>query len=140
MDDNISLVVLVTGWRNMSDMSIMNEELQTVIDQEMKDQQLSPSQVLLVEGGAKGADNLARQWAKEHGWRVHTEIAEWAKYGPAAGPIRNRKMIREFQPHVAFAFIHPTSTGTKGCFGMLKDLSDEPNSPLQRLVRINLPN
>lgn len=47
---------------------------------------------LVIEGGATGADFCGRQWAKLRGIPVHTEKADWAKHGRAAGPIRNSKM------------------------------------------------
>lgn len=47
---------------------------------------------LVIEGGATGADFCGRQWAKVRGIPVHTEKADWAKHGKAAGPIRNEKM------------------------------------------------
>lgn len=52
----------------------------------------------LIEGGAAGVDRLARAWAQERGIDVITVDAEWRKCGRAAGPRRNRAMIREHAP------------------------------------------
>ena len=61
--------------------------------------------VLFVQGGAKGADTYARRWCRVNGYGCKTERADWDKYGDAAGPIRNRKMIKKYQPHYVIAFI-----------------------------------
>ncbi len=40
----------------------------------------------------------ARLWAQQHGIPVVTVEAEWDKYGRAAGPMRNRRMLRDHAP------------------------------------------
>ena len=52
----------------------------------------------VVEGGARGVDELARRWAEERNVAVVSVLAEWDKYGRAAGPIRNRRMLRDHAP------------------------------------------
>src|SRR5258707_10540748 len=64
----------------------------------------------LMQGGARGADALAKRWAGKHPEIVQWEYkAEWNKYGKAAGPIRNRRML-EWLPDLVVAF--PGDTGT----------------------------
>jgi len=46
----------------------------------------------VVSGGAEGADRLGEQYAIENNIPLKIFPAEWSKYGPAAGPIRNRQM------------------------------------------------
>jgi hypothetical protein len=65
---------------------------------------------VLIEGGARGADRLAREWAKAHGVTVETYEAEWQRYGRGAGPIRNDTMIRDGDPDLVVAF--PGGSGT----------------------------
>lgn len=50
-------------------------------------------QVVVVHGGAKGADALADKVAKKHGWNVEVFPADWDKHGKVAGPIRNQEMV-----------------------------------------------
>lgn len=64
----------------------------------------------IVEGGARGADSLARQWARQNNVRVRTFPADWKKYGRSAGPIRNRQMLTEARPHRVVVF--PGGRGT----------------------------
>jgi YspA, cpYpsA-related SLOG family len=60
--------------------------------------------IVVCEGGARGADTLAKKAAHELGIHVFECDAVWARYGHSAGPIRNRVMLRLFEPHVVLAF------------------------------------
>lgn len=64
----------------------------------------------VVHGGAKGADGLAADWAVVHGIPVLAVHANWKKYGRAAGPIRNAKMLRDYPPGMVITF--PGGRGT----------------------------
>jgi hypothetical protein len=63
----------------------------------------------LIEGGAGGADTLARRWAQEAGVALLTFPADWG-LGKKAGPLRNQIMIDEGKPDLVVAF--PGNTGT----------------------------
>ena len=65
---------------------------------------------LIIEGGAAGADRLARQWAEENGIPVQTFQADWKAHGKAAGPLRNEQMLRDGRPDGVIAF--PGGRGT----------------------------
>lgn len=65
---------------------------------------------LIIEGGAKGADRLAREWAIANNIPCVTEEANWAMDGAAAGPIRNAAMLHKHNPEGAVAF--PGGRGT----------------------------
>lgn len=48
---------------------------------------------VLLQGGAPGADRLAKLWAK---YRAVPDVefkADWTQHGMAAGPIRNQQML-----------------------------------------------
>jgi hypothetical protein len=80
-----------------------------------------PPDTVIVEGGARGADLLARTAALDTGLNVIEIPANWRKYGPSAGPIRNRQML-DLAPGLVIAF-HPNveeSKGTKDCVGQAK--------------------
>ncbi len=64
----------------------------------------------LIQGGAKGADALAAQWAYERGIPVSTFAANWDKDGKAAGPIRNQRMLEQGVPDLVVAFAGGTGT------------------------------
>ena len=70
----------------------------------------------IIHGTASGADLLAGEVAKEMGLIVQEYPAHWARYGRAAGPIRNRLMLDQV-PDLVLAF-HDNinaSKGTKDC-------------------------
>jgi len=74
-----------------------------------------PSDTIIVEGEAEGADLLARSVAEELGFHVEPYPANWTQYGRAAGPIRNKQMLDEGQPHLVIYFHDDLakSTGTR---------------------------
>jgi hypothetical protein len=72
----------------------------------------------VVHGGANGADKLSGKAAKELGFVVRKHKAEWKKYGKAAGPIRNQKMLDEEDPNVVIAF-HSNLKRSKGTKDMV---------------------
>ena len=76
--------VIICGGRDFRDAKFMYAALITVLKEGDT----------IIEGGAKGADRIARLLAWiVFGLRVETFRAEWAKYGRAAGPIRNAEML-----------------------------------------------
>lgn len=76
----------------------------------------------VIHGDAPGADKLAARIAKRWGARVIPEPADWDRYGKAAGPIRNRKMLELHNPDVVYAF---RSTGkSNGTDNMVEQARD----------------
>ena len=75
------------------------------------------SEIELVGGGAKGADALGKQFAREHGIPYKEFPADWGTYHNAAGPIRNRQMaqyaIKGKGSGILIAFWDGRSRGTK---------------------------
>jgi hypothetical protein len=65
----------------------------------------------IIEGGATGADALARAWAAERGVRCVTVPADWT-LGRRAGPLRNATMVA-MRPDGVVAF--PGGRGTADC-------------------------
>lgn len=73
----------------------------------------------IIEGGARGADRLARMWAEAHAAFVgdggpegmlvpivhQAYEADWVTHSLGAGPIRNRKMLEEENPTGVLAFV-----------------------------------
>lgn len=49
--------------------------------------------IVIIQGGANGADRLAAQAAMELGLTCETWPADWTRYGRGAGPIRNQAML-----------------------------------------------
>ena len=94
--------VLVCGGRNYSDHARVRAVLSKLHD--------ANGIEVLIEGGANGADRLARQWADAFGVSVETYEADWENQGSFAGPARNTRMLNEGQPDLVVAF--PGGRGT----------------------------
>jgi hypothetical protein len=97
--------VLVCGSRKWGDWKTLESMLSTL-----------PDGTHIIEGGAQGADTMARQFAIGRKW-PYTEVkADWKKYGPSAGPIRNRvmlDMLDKTADKVMAFFASTDSPGTK---------------------------
>lgn len=63
-----------------------------------------------VTGEYVGVDYWANQWARAHGIKAKRYHAQWQKFGKAAGPIRNKKMLAEECPDAVVSF--PGGPGT----------------------------
>lgn len=64
----------------------------------------------VAHGGASGADSEAGEWAGRMMKSVHVFKANWKRDGRAAGPIRNQRMLDQFNPDAVVAF--PGGRGT----------------------------
>jgi hypothetical protein len=80
--------------------------------------------LVLIEGCAPGADHCAEVWAQQRELSPHEHFpANWSEQGKAAGPIRNRQMLREGKPDLVLAFHDDivNSKGTKDMVSIAKD-------------------
>jgi hypothetical protein len=84
---------------------------------------------MIIEGEARGADRLARMAAEAHGYTVERYPADWSAYHRAAGPIRNRQMLREGRPHLILAF-HDHIAESKGTADMIEQAMRAHRRPL----------
>jgi len=87
------------------------------------------SRFVLINGGARGADALAKEWGeRKPGVIVDTYYADWKKHGKAAGPIRNAQMLKEGQPNAVVAF-----PGGKGTTHMIQ-IAEKAGVPVLRVT------
>lgn len=112
---NTCLRVVVCGSRTWKDSGPIRHALEQL-----------PDDTIVMHGGQVstdfrtglhfGADFIADVVAKELGLGRLVFRAEWERYGPKAGPLRNQKMLCEGQPHLVYAFRVPgISRGTDDC-------------------------
>lgn len=80
--------IIIAGSRWFTDYS----EAKKFITSSIVNFQMGESWILL-SGRCKGADQLGERFARENGWPIEEFPADWRKYGRAAGPIRNQKMV-----------------------------------------------
>ncbi len=64
---------------------------------------------LVIQGGAHGADEIAKCWAKLSNVECREVKADWKALGKSAGPIRNKQML-EMKPDRVLAL--PGGSGT----------------------------
>ena len=60
--------------------------------------------MFIIQGGARGADAAAAEFAAQSGCYGEEFAAEWEKHGRAAGPIRNQRMLDDGRPDLVVAF------------------------------------
>lgn len=102
--------VLVCGDRNWRDRLFLCEVLDTF-------HRLLGFECV-IEGEARGADSMAREWAERARVPVLPFPADWATHGKAAGPIRNGRMLAEGMPTLVLAF-HDDIEASKGTRDMV---------------------
>jgi hypothetical protein len=91
-------VVLVCGSREWEDADAIRERLRKL-----------PKDSVVIAGGARGADKLAAEIAAELGYHVAVCMAQWDRYGGAAGRRRNHAML-QLRPTLVIAY----TLGTPG--------------------------
>ena len=58
--------------------------------------------MVIVSGGARGADNLAERFAKEHLLPMIILKPDWKKHGVSAGFYRNQQIVDKADEFIAF--------------------------------------
>lgn len=100
--------ILITGGRDFNHKEIVMQALTDTIAS------FSGEEVVVVHGGAKGADTLAAECAKKLGAGVECHPADWETHGKKAGPIRNVHMVN-LGADICLAFPSQQSKGTWHC-------------------------
>ena len=112
------LIVLVSGSREYTNGEMIDSYLST-IDEEF----------MIIEGGARGADRLCREWAIANDVLYTTVEADWKKYNKAAGHIRNQAMLDMAMSlsdnTVLIAFPLKESKGTYNMIGICQNAGME---------------
>jgi hypothetical protein len=99
------LKIAVTGGRDFADRDLAYSTLDMLLDQN--------GNFTLLHGNATGLDTLAKEWALGRSIESIPFKAQWDKHGKAAGPIRNREMVREADMLIVFRGGRGTTDCTK---------------------------
>jgi len=102
--------VLVCGDRNWTNRASIYSQLQLL-------RKLHVGPITVIEGGANGADTLAKSCAWQLQMDVEEYPADWARFGKSAGPKRNQLML-DTGIHKVLAF-HPDLSKSKGTKDMV---------------------
>ena len=118
---------LIVGSRTFNDYSLLIKECDYYLS--------NYTDIVIVSGGAKGADTLAKRYAQDKGYEYIEFPAEWEKYGKSAGYIRNDEMhrfIADMSNRGVIAFWDCKSKGTAHNF----ELARKYGNPI-RIVRFS---
>lgn len=74
-------------------------------------------------GCARGVDAFVLDWAKRKHIPIMRYVADWDRFGEAAGTIRNGVMLEDFEPD--FLGVFPGGTGTTNCAKQARKLGIE---------------
>jgi hypothetical protein len=102
--------VLVCGGRSFNDAAKVNATLDRL--------HAEYRFTFLLQGGSRGADYLAKEWAVKRRIKYQVYHANWRRYKKAAGPIRNALMLADGKPDLVVAF--PGGEGTAGMVKLAK--------------------
>lgn len=102
--------LLVCGSRTWDDIDYIEDVLVSFWKQDSK--------LEIIEGGARGADLIAKQWANRMNLHVTEIKPDWNRYGLSAGPRRNKQMIN-LNPDFCLAF-HNDIDNSKGTKDMIE--------------------
>lgn len=105
--------LLVTGDRNWTESLYLFDVLSNL----RNDNPSAPVE-LVIEGGARGADQFAGIWAILGDVPLIVCPADWDRYHKAAGPIRNKLMLDLGKPNLVIGF-HSNIQQSKGTAHML---------------------
>jgi hypothetical protein len=97
------MITIIAGDRNFQDEEVLKE---AIIESRF-------GITKVISGGAKGADKLGEAWAERNDIPFEVCEAQWDKHGKSAGPIRNKKMAREFNAEACICILMPSSRGTR---------------------------
>ena len=103
------LKIIIAGSRNFNDKDFVYEKLDKILS--------NYEDIEIVEGGARGVDSLARQYAIDYKIPYKEFSAHWDAYGKAAGGIRNDQMAQYGDMLIAF---YNGSKGTKNMINAAK--------------------
>ena len=123
------LYVIVAGSRSFNDYRMLTEKLDYYFSVKIS----QGFKIHIVSGGAKGADMLAEQYAKEKGYESLVFPADWNRFGKSAGYKRNRQIhefIAKFPYRACVCFWDGTSHGTADNF----NLCNEYKTPLRKVI------
>jgi hypothetical protein len=103
--------VIICGDRNAT------ERWERVVAEYVK--ALDKNKDVVIEGGADGIDAMASRSTEMQWVTCITVRANWEAYGKQAGPMRNQRMLDDFNPDKVIAF-HGMLQKSKGTLDMLR--------------------
>ena len=89
--------VIVAGGRHYNDYYALRKFCDKVLSRKIA----SGEEVVIVSGHCYGVDLMGERYARDRKLGCEIYEAEWSRYGPAAGPRRNRQMAERADALIA---------------------------------------
>jgi hypothetical protein len=108
--------VVIAGGRDFNDFPTLCDIMDKLLIEQIK-----VNKIVVISGGARGADTLGERYARLRNFSLIKMKADWNKHKKRAGFIRNREML-----HIAngvVCFWDEKSTGTGDMVKITKDSS-----------------
>jgi hypothetical protein len=109
----------IVGSRSFNNSELAEQLIHQIIDKH----HLKLSDIIIVSGGAKGADKIAEDFATKHSLETIIFKPDWVRYGKSAGMIRNKDIISNAD--IVIAFWDGSSKGTKNSIDHAKKMSKQ---------------
>lgn len=108
--------IIVGGSRSLDDYTLVEQVLDKLTAK------LDKTRLVILSGGATGADRLGEQWCFRRLLRYEVWKAEWIKHGKKAGVLRTVAMLQDGRADGAVFFWDGKSPGTKHSIDLCKRL------------------
>lgn len=93
--------ILVSGSRGWTNRRLVYDTLRSYMAQVLL--QPGAHRFIIVHGGARGADEMAGQFANKADVSEEVHFAKWSQHGKRAGFLRNQQMVaRGAEVHISF--------------------------------------
>lgn len=89
--------VIIAGSRGFSNYKLLKEKCNEYLREKRKEYN-----IIIISGGARGADTLGEKYAQEEGFSLEVFPANWNKFGKSAGFRRNEQMAEVADALIAF--------------------------------------
>lgn len=109
-DGGFMVRVIIAGSRDFNDYALLEQKLNYAL--------AKISEIEIVSGTARGADQLGERYAREKKLSVKRFPADWNKYGKRAGYLRNGEMAA--YADACIVFWDGKSPGTKSMIDLAK--------------------
>lgn len=113
--------ILVCGSRTFDTGYVINYELDYI-------SHYYNGNVMVIHGGANGADRLGGKWAEANDKTLEVYVADWNQFGKRAGYLRNTRMLEEGRPDRVVAFVDKPLEESKGT-KMMVDIARKGGVP-----------
>jgi hypothetical protein len=89
----------IVGSRSFTDFDLFKSKIDEFIFQNV----INKKDIIIISGGAKGTDSLAKRYAIENDIEIIEYLPDWNLYGKSAGMVRNMDIVKNCDKLIAFS-------------------------------------